>query len=321
MPVRVGFIGAGGIANTHMNMLQAVEDVQIVAVSDISQERAESTAARYLAKAYSDYKDMLEHEQMDALYICVPPFAHEEQELLAIEKGINVFVEKPVARSLDSARKVRDAVAKKKIISAVGYHWRYLANTERAMQILQDRKIGMVQGYWMGGMPAVGWWKRMEESGGQMVEQTTHIFDLARYLCGDIVEVYAVYARREIEKSQNIDVYDVGTASMKFASGAVGTISNTCMLSVPYVVGLHIIAKELVLEIHGDLKVIEPGHTETFASGANSMLAENRTFIEAIKSGKSECIRSTYEDAVKTLAVTLACNESAKTGKPAAVAN
>lgn len=321
MPVRVGFIGAGGIANTHMNMLQAVEDVQIVAVSDTNQERAESTAARYLAKAYADYKDMLKNEQMDALYICVPPFAHEDQELLAIKKGINIFVEKPVGRSLDKARLVRDAIEKKKVISAVGYHWRYLANTQRAMQILQGRKIGMVQGYWMGGMPAVGWWKKMEESGGQMVEQTTHIFDLARYLCGDIVEVYALYARREIEETHEVDIYDVGSASLKFASGAVGTISNTCMLNLPYVVGLHIIAKELVLEIHGDLKVIEPGHTETFASGSNSMLAENRAFIEAVKSGKSECIRSTYEDAVKTLAVTLACNESARTGKPAAVVN
>lgn len=317
MAVRVGFIGAGGIANAHMNMLQALEDVQIVAVTDINRERAESTAAKYLAKAYADYREMLSSEHMDALYICVPPFAHEDQELLAIEKGIHLFVEKPVARTLEKATKVRDAISKNNIISAVGYHWRYLTTTDRAMQILSGKTVGMVQGYWMGGMPCVSWWRNMEESGGQMVDQTTHIFDLARYLCGEINEVFALYSRLGLDDMS--DIYDVGTASLKFASGAVGCISNTCMLSVPYTVGLNVIAKDLVLEIHGDLKVIEPGHTEVFTSGANSMLAENRVFIDSIRSGDGQDIRSTYNDAMKTLAVTLACNKSAVTGRPVKV--
>ncbi|MCE5323854.1 Gfo/Idh/MocA family oxidoreductase [bacterium] len=317
MSVRVGFIGAGGIANAHMNMLQAIEDVQIVAVTDVDRDRAESTAAKYLAKPYADYREMISSEHMDALYICVPPFAHECQELTAIEKGIHLFVEKPVARSLETAGRIRDAIEKNKIISAVGYHWRYLTTTDRAMQILSGRTIGMVQGYWMGGMPCVSWWRNMNESGGQMVDQTTHIFDLARYLCGEIDEVFALYSRRDLDDRS--DIYDVGTASLKFKSGAVGCISNTCMLSLPYTVGLDIIAKDLVLEIHGDLKVIEPGHTEVFTSGANSMLAENRAFIDAIRLGNTDNIRSTYSDAMKTLAVTLACNESAETGMPVGV--
>lgn len=317
MSVRVGFIGAGGIANAHMNMLQAVEDVQIVAVTDTNQRRAESAAARYMARAYADYREMISSEQMDALYICVPPFAHEDQELLAAERGIHLFVEKPVARSLEKATKIQAAIEKNKIITAVGYHWRYLTTTDRAMRIISNKTIGMVQGYWMGGMPCVSWWRSMEESGGQMVDQTTHIFDLARYLCGEIDEVFAVYSRRELDDAS--DIYDVGTATLKFASGAVGCISNTCMLSLPYTVGLHIISKDLVIEIHGDLKVIEPGHTEVFTSGVNSMLAENRAFIDAIRLGSGDSIRSTYADAIKTLAVTLACNESAMTGKPVKV--
>jgi predicted dehydrogenase len=302
-----------------MNMLQAVEDVQIVAVTDVNRDRAESTAARYLAKVYSDYREMISSEQMDALYICVPPFAHEDQEMLAIKKGIHLFVEKPVARSLEKAREVRAAIIKRKIISAVGYHWRYLSNTQRARQMLSGKTIGMVQGYWMGGMPGVSWWRNMEQSGGQMVDQTTHIFDLARYLCGEVAEVFAIYARRSVENKPGLDIYDVGTATLEFENGAVGAISNTCMLSVPYTVGLHVISQDLVLEIHGDLKVIEPGHTETFTSGENSMLAENRAFIEAIRSGDVSQVRSNYEDAVKTLAVTLACNESAMTGQPVKV--
>ncbi len=320
MPVKVGFVGAGGIANAHMNVLQAVDDVQVVAVSDVDQDRAESAAARFVAKAYSDYREMLDSERLDALYVCVPPFAHEEQELLAAARGIHLFVEKPVAVNLAKAQEVRAAIAKHKIISAVGYHWRYQSNTDRAREILQGRRIGMVLGYWMGGFPQVAWWRRMEQSGGQMVEQTTHIFDLARYLCGDVREVFAAYANRDSRDTPAFNIHDVGTATLKFASGVVGTVSNTSLLAVPYTVGLHVVAKDLVLEIHGDLRVIEPGHTEIFTGGVNAMLEENRAFIEAVKTGDASGIRSTYDDAVKTLATTLACNESAETGKPVTVA-
>jgi predicted dehydrogenase len=315
MLVRVGFVGAGGIANVHMNALQELDDVQIVAVADVDRGRAESVASRFVAKAYSDYRKMLSEEKLDALYVCVPPFAHEEQELIAANRGIHLFVEKPVALTLDKAREIRSAIIENKIISAVGYHWRYQSSTQRAKEILDGRKIGMVLGYWMGGFPQMAWWRRLEQSGGQMVEQTTHIFDLARYLCGEVSEVYAAFANRDSREIPRFNVYDVGTATLKFTNGIVGTISNTCMLTVPYTVGLHVIARDLVLEIHGDLKVIEPGHTEIFTGGVNAIHEENKAFIEAIRTGDSSGIRSTYEDAVKTLAVTLACNESARTGK------
>jgi len=319
MPVKIGFIGAGGIANAHMNALQVVEDVQIVAIADVIQERAESAAARFLARAYSDYHEMIESEKMDAIYVCVPPFAHEDQEVLAAQKGIHLFVEKPVAVNMDTARRVRDAIMRSDIVTAVGYHWRYGSNTERAREFLRDRQIGMVLGYWMGGFPGVMWWRQMARSGGQMVEQTTHIFDLARYICGDVAEVYAAYANRVSQNIPEFDVYDVGTATLKFETGVVGTISNTCILSVPNTVGLHVIAKDLVVEIHGDLKIIEPGHTEVFTGGSNAMLEENKAFIEAVRTGNTDGIRSTYADALKTLATTLACNESAATGKPVKV--
>lgn len=319
MPVNIGFVGAGGIANAHMNALQAVEDVRIVAVADINEMRAESAASRFIAKAYSSYRDMLESENLDALYVCVPPYAHEGQELLAAAKGIHLFVEKPVAVDIDKARTVRDAISGSGIVNAVGYHWRYQTNTERARRILQDKSIGMVQGYWMGGFPGVSWWRRMEQSGGQMVEQTTHIFDLARYLCGDVKEVYAAYANRAMQDVPDSNIYDVGTATLKFKSGVVGNISNTVILSVPYTVGLHVIAKDMVLELHGDLKVIELGHTEIFNATENPMLEENKAFIHAVKTGDTSRIRSNYEDAVRTLATTLACNQSAATGLPVEV--
>ena len=83
--------------------------------------------------------------------------------------------------------------------------------------------------------------------------------------------------------------------------------------------GLHVIAKDLVVEVRGDLKIMKPGHTETFSGGVNAVLEENKAFMEAIRNGDRSLIRSSYEDAVRTLAVTLACNESAQTGRPVEV--
>jgi myo-inositol 2-dehydrogenase / D-chiro-inositol 1-dehydrogenase len=72
----------------------------------------------------------------------------------------------------------------------------------------------------------------MEQSGGQFVEQTTHIFDLARYLAGDVAEVYANAAVRLLGEVESFNVTDVGAANLKFAGGAIGTIHNTCLLKM-----------------------------------------------------------------------------------------
>ncbi len=93
---RLGFIGAGGIAERHTKVLLEFPDVSIAAFADPSLERAQELAALAGAKAYADYRQMLDREQLDALYICVPPFAHGEIEQAAIERGLPFFVEKPL---------------------------------------------------------------------------------------------------------------------------------------------------------------------------------------------------------------------------------
>lgn len=321
MSVRVGFVGAGGVANAHMNLLESMQDVQIVSIADSDPERAEAAALLHVAKPHTNAIDMLEDDCLDAVYFCTPPFAHGEAEILAAKKGIHIFVEKPVAIDMESANRMLDAITKSGVVNAVGYHWRYQSISDRAKSIIRHKDVGMVQGYWMGGAPGIKWWGKMEKSGGQIVEQTTHIFDLARYLCGEISEVYAVCSVRALKDLPDFDIYDVSAVTIKFESGAVGSVASTCMLGLPYTVGLHLILKDMVLEIHGDLKVIEPGHTEVFTMYENPMLALNRSFIEAVMTGDRSGIRSTYADAVKTLEATLACNVSAVSGMPVKITN
>lgn len=316
MAVKVGFIGSGGIANAHMRSLAKVRDAKMVAFCDIDAARAQAAAETYGGKAYTVHKEMLAKEELDAVYVCVPPHAHG-CELDVVAKGLALFVEKPVANSLARAKEICAAIEKAGVVNSVGYHWRYNGATDKAAKLLKGKTIGMVLGYWMGGMPGVAWWRVLKESGGQFVEQTTHIVDLARCLVGDVERVSAAFATRALSDVPNFTVSDVGTVMLEFESGAIGTISNTCLLKgFGHTVGLHIFCPDIVIEESGGvLKVHKAGKVDEVPGKVNANLAENKAFIKAIKTGDTAGIRSPYADALKTLAVTLAANESARTGR------
>ena len=313
--VRIGFIGCGGIATLHMNNLSRIEGVELVAFCDVDEGRANAAAEKFKGVAYTDHRAMLARERLDAVYICLPPNAHTDQEILAAQAGVAVFVEKPVARTLDKALEVREAIQKSGVINAVGYHFRYFDGTEIAQERLRGKTIGMVMGYWMGGLPGTYWWRRLEMSGGQIVEQTTHIFDLARYLVGEIVQVSAATALRALHDVPDLNVPDVGVVNVWFQNGAVGCIANTCLLKMGYTTGLHILTPDLIAEITwSGVKLIEPYRTEEIRHQRNGHFYESVVFVEAVRTKNQALIRSDYADAVKTLAATLAALESADKG-------
>ncbi len=316
MAVRVGFVGVGGIARAHLAALSRMDDVELVAFCDVQGDRAQAAAAEFRGAAYADHSQMLEREKLDALYVCVPPGFHTDAEIIAARSGVHLFIEKPVAVTMEKAREIEAEIKKSRVICSVGYHWRYQDSARLAREKLAGRTVAMVMGYWMGGLPGVPWWRVMAQSGGQMVEQTTHVFDLARYLVGDVKRVFATYALRTMTDVPNLDVPDVGTAVIDFANGAIGTIFNTCCLDFSYRVGLNIICRNLVVEVNGGARIMEAGRTEDIRNKTDVRLAQNRVFIDAVTSGKRDAIASDYSDAVKTLAVTLAANESAATGRP-----
>jgi predicted dehydrogenase len=320
MPVRVGFVGAGGIAGAHMNALEKVENAKIVAFADVDEARARRAAERFGAASYTDYKEMFANEDLQAVYFCLPPLAHAEAEILAAQKGLALFVEKPVAINMEKAREIRAAIEESGVVSAVGYHWRNYDVTDRVRAELEGKTIGMAMGYWMGGLPGVWWWRKMDGSGGQMVEQTTHIVDLARYLVGEVRTVYAAYALRALQETPDLDVPDVGTMTLQFENGAVGHVANACLLNTGYTTGLNILTPDLIVEHRaGTVKLIRPHETTELKTRVNPTVVEDQHFINAVEGGDRGKIRSPYADAVKTLAVTLAGNVSAQRGEPVQV--
>jgi predicted dehydrogenase len=316
MPVRLGFIGTGGIAGHHLRTLAQLSEAQLVAFCDVVLSKAQSAASTYGGKAYDHCAQMFDSEKLDAVYICMPPFAHGEPEFEAVKRGLPLFVEKPVATTAAKAAEIQAAIEKKGLVSAVGYHWRYMDLTARMQERLAGQAVGFALGSWTGGMPGVAWWRVLDQSGGQIVEQTTHIFDLARYLMGEVKSVHAAARTGVIQGVEHYSVHDASITNLTFASGAIASITSACMLSTGGYVGLDLYLKDQVLRIdHRNLTVEKAAGKEVFYLGNNPTLDEDAAFLKAVQSGDPAGVRCPYAEAVKTLKLTLAATQSAIEGR------
>ncbi len=315
MTLRIGFVGAGSIANWHLEHLSKIEGTKIVSLCDLNKERVEAAATKWKAKPYTDYERMLEEQDLDVLYVCTPPFAHGDVEISAAERGIHLLIEKPIGLSLKKVEEIELAITKNKIITSVGYQRRYEDTVDKIRSILKEKTPGLFMGYWMGGMPSVDWWRRKEKSGGQMMEQTTHIFDLARYFFGEVEKLFAVEKKGLMEDVENYNIEDASSVTLVFESGLVGTIYSACFLSCGDKVGMNIYFKDRVIEYDGGIKITKSNQESKTSSSLDAGLLEDQVFIEAVKNKDASRIRSTYSDAIKTLVLTLAADESMRTGR------
>jgi len=315
MAIRLGFIGTGGVAQGHMQRLTGMAEVEGVGYVDAMGDRAQAAAEKFGGKAYGSVEAMIGEANLDGVVICTPPFAHGAGiEELVCEAGLPFLIEKPVALDMQTARQVEAWVKAKDLATVVAYKYRWDDHVNKAREMLADKVIGLVHGDFWGGLPGTPWWRVMAESGGQLVEQTTHIVDMARYLCGEIDAVQALYALRGLQDVENLDVPDVGTVNVAFASGAVGNISNTCMLQGWGTSGLRVMAKGFTLEVRGNLLSWAGAEgSDSFTQTQDGYMGEDVAFIEAIKGDRS-LINTDYADGVKTLAATVAANLSAAEG-------
>ncbi|MEK4251587.1 Gfo/Idh/MocA family protein [Paenibacillus sp. FSL W7-1287] len=318
MTLKVGLIGTGWFGDMHAKLLTQHKDVELQAVTASSQEKAEAFAAKLPnAKGYGDVQQMLDAHSLDAVYICTPPFARGNFEQQCIERGIPFLVEKPLYSEAELPEQLLEAIKAKGLITSVGYHFRYMDGTDRAQELLANRQLALALGYWMGGAPGGTWWRRQERSGGQFVEQTTHIVDLLRYIAGEVTEVYAAYHEGILSSQDaNANVADAGTVTLKLEGGMIATISNTCIIPAGEQAGLHFYTNEGKLEIsHGGVKDFTAATVIEYKNKSNPYEKQMEAFLHAVKTGDTSLIRSSYEDACKTHRVTMAANASALNGQ------
>ena len=322
MPLKVGFIGVGGIAQAHMPNVAERKDTLIAAVCDLDPERVKEAADKWGARPYGDYAEMLDEADLDAAYVCLPPAAHKTIELDLARRGTSFCVEKPVHLDLSIGAQVARAVREKDLVTCVGYQVRYAPQVQAAADFLADRQITMVEGWFFGGMPPVHWWRQKAISGGQAVEQTTHIFDLARRLAGDVAQVFAYGATGAMTDVEDFDIEDASIALLKFECGAIGHICSGCVLNdggAPRN-GLKFDGRDYTVELtYGNLKIHtadgceEQDHTGALGPAMGNL---DNAFLAAVEGGDRSAIQSDYEDGLKSVAVSLAVNESMATGGP-----
>lgn len=318
--LRVGFVGTGGVATRHAGILANFPDVTLVAATDVDPARTAAFAEQFGTQVTDDVAALLTHD-LDAVYVCVPPFAHAPAEVSAevrvAEAGLPLFVEKPLAPDLATAEEIAKRIDGAGVLTRVGHHWRCAEPVARARALLGDRPIRFVSATWWDKVPPVSWWARRELSGGPVVEQAIHVLDLARVLVGEVAEVSA----RACGTVPGGDV-DAATAGLlSFANGAVGTLGAVSVLGAKHRAGLEIVADGLVVGLGEDWLEVRDGTTEPTRAEFDRMtacVAADRAFVDGVAARAVDPVTSPpdYGEALRSHRLATAVARSAASGAP-----
>lgn len=321
-PLAVGLIGTGWIGEEHLADLAPRPDVEIVAVADIDAGRAAECAERYGARAYGDHSDLLANEELDALWICTPPQHHRAPALAALERELPVYLEKPVARSIEDARAIAEAVDRSGTVCAVGYQWHALDLVERVRTELSGQNIGCLVGQSVGPTASRPWFLRQSEGGGNILERGSHQIDLARAVAGEVTSVQAVASgvRFGHPDAEQRDIDDALTLILHLATGGIATIVVAWTPDgIPGSYSLDIVGTEsafrLTLDPHFRLSGTGRDGAVEAVAAAPAFAQSNSRFIELVRAKNPAGVPCSPGDALRTLAVALAAEEALATGR------
>ncbi|KQL50740.1 dehydrogenase [Heyndrickxia shackletonii] len=190
--LRLGVIGVGGIAvGRHIPAFRKLkEEVTIVAVSDVNIERAKSVAEEFdIPHSYEDYRDML--SEVDAVVVCTPNKFHSEITVHAIEAGVHVLCEKPMAMTAEECQAMVEAAKAANKVLSIGFHYRYMKESQAAKKIMATKEIGdplvvRVQALRRRKVPGWGVFTNKDlQGGGSLIDYGCHLLDLSLWLMGN----------------------------------------------------------------------------------------------------------------------------------------
>jgi predicted dehydrogenase len=223
--LRAAIVGTGYVARVHVYALREL-GVQVVGVSGRGTTR--ELAAELGVTAYDDLASMLDAERPDALHVCTPNAGHAQQALLALERGVNVVCEKPLAVSSEEARRMVDAAAESRLVVACCYHCRGYPLVARMRAEIEAGTVGTVQAAHgryacddLFQLPT-GWRYEPAEAGPSYVvgDLGTHWLDLAEHVTGlRVAQVFADVVGEPLEHWASL--------LLRFEGGAVGTLVLT----------------------------------------------------------------------------------------------
>lgn len=336
--LKAAVIGAGAIAqHCHLPGYQQHPDVELVAIAEIDPTRAAQATERFgAARTYSDYRQMLDKEQLDMVSICTPNCFHHEMATGVAQRGIHLMLEKPVATSLAQARQIRQAVKTGGAQCMIGFTHRFLDGNIRARRIIHEGTIGqpfMIRVRFAHRGPQPGWamsdwfYRRDKSGGGAMLDMGIHAMDICRFMVGPVESVFGLVGTLR----KDIEVDDNAVVGLKFADGRAFGYIEVGWTSCPGFTGLEIYGDEgTILVDYGRgveliLGNIAPDGTADTSrqmldvqATAGGWAREMETFINCIRDGVPTPI--TIDDGVAATAIAEAISQSAQTGQLTPVA-
>lgn len=306
--LRLGLIGTGWITARHLPILARLDRTDLVGVVSGSPERAAAVAASWGGVGYADLVRMLDERAPDVAFVCLPPDRSAAACAELIRRGIPFLTEKPLGAVAADPERIGAALAGSRLVTAVGYQWRGLDFLPVLRARMTDRPAHLLIARWTGPTPGPAWWRHVAQSGGQVVEQATHLYDLARLLLGEGTVLAAASGRHPRPAFPDADVDDVATAIVRFSSGTLASFTSSCLLPSG------VVEFDLVSEGRRDtIRLADrkdgPGWTLTLEdeTGVSVMTPDRdpyevqaEAFLDAVRDRDPERVLSSYADALRS---------------------
>ncbi|PTX49147.1 putative dehydrogenase [Melghirimyces profundicolus] len=331
--IRVGVIGCGSIAlHRHIPEYAAHPGVELIAFCDIHEGRAQAAAKRHGGQAFTDYREMIHQTKLDAVSVCTPNADHAAASIEAMNAGLHVLCEKPMAVSREEGEAMIRASRENGVKLMIGHNQRLMPPHRKAKEILQEGSLGRVLTFrtafghggpegWSVEGPG-GWFFRKEQAFvGAMGDLGVHKADLLRWLLDDeIDEVGAFIGTLEKEET---DVEDNAVLMLRTRKGAVGTLAaswthhpgedNSTVLYCEH--GQIRIAEDPVDQVvvrrtDGTVEKYEVGGIATNEEGGQTVSGVIDAFVDSILEDTEPLIPG--EEGLKSLQVILSALESAE---------
>jgi predicted dehydrogenase len=308
--------------------------VPYVAAADLSQDRLELAKEQGCSATYLDYNEALNNGNFDAVLISVPPHLHMQIAISAAEKGCHIFLEKPLAASLERTDELKDLCRKKDLLCFVGYCYRFIPSVVKMRGLIKERAIGdvlaarlVISNYlpdWHPWEDYRSFYMAKKEQGGGALLDESHGIDLLRWLLGEVKSVHAI-----VDKISELDITsdDIAALLIRFQSGVVAQAQFDLLGRVPRI-QLELTGSEGTIlwdRIDHGLRVFTSAKMEweEFPYTTDDLLSmytnEVAHFIECVDQKKQPLID--LHDSQATMRVLLAAMESSSSGWSVEVAN
>ena len=227
--MKIGIIGCGQIAEAHLQGFLAI-GAQVVAFADAAEERSKAMSEKTPgSRAYSDHRELIASSGVEAVVICTPPNFHREIAVAALNGGLHVLCEKPLAATLKDALDIERTAAGSKSIFATAFRHRFLPAHQTMKRLLAESELGkpvIFQNIFGGPSREIaGKWfcNQLISGGGVFLDTCVHGVDLFRFYCGEI-QTCSGQAVRDFEGSS---VEDSGVMTLRSQGGTLGTVSGS----------------------------------------------------------------------------------------------